>query len=661
MPSPPDPPDTSGTEWLMDGPNVSSISMSSTRFDNLLQQHQQHPQPQKETSGSNSSGNSHDDHDNIKIPNHGEEYREYYNSSLEIPIVNCSTTAEELNANELHDSNLQSTAEGTTAANTAGDMNRSLCWRSDPARSLSDWQLQIFNRSTRNFETYFVHKVVLAVGPRSCGYFQNAFRQNLRHQKNHHQSQTKKETTPSSSSLAFPENHTSRVLLIHQACVWVPHFLDFVYGKESFVLAQENAVGLLYLADFFQNPSLHQFVMEFISEDLAISSPTCRSSLPVYYVDAVYYDSNDLLDKTILMACARELPAMIHDQYPYSGILKELSPTHFSQVVTNFPEELDDTTSSSSAILLTRLITKYCSLHQAELSKEQFVSFISRISVLDSLSALTMLETSLAFDVVAFQNEQQHNNVIQLASNVSPSSELVLFQRECVGTLSEDWEQLLDNDQQRITRIMHSLSLQKEHENVLVDWFQKTLIRASNQLLEERHEKDNLQKAYDALQDEHKLVIQDLEFAHSKYASLQRNYTTNKSEMKTQISSWVKKNEGQSLERQADEEQWNLDRSRWEMDRQKWEYEKLELHLRVQQLEEELTLAEQQHQSQPQAAQQATNSRRFNRALPSHLDNTMSTSTEPTIENDSMSEHELVGYETYYPLTNGFHPQFRLF
>jgi hypothetical protein len=76
-----------------------------------------------------------------------------------------------------------------------------------------------------------------------------------------------------------------------------------------------------------------------------------------------------------------------------------------------------------------------------------------------------------------------------------------------------------------------------------------------------------LQKQNAALKKEYDEVVEDLEFAHTKYATLQRNYSLTKSEMKTQISAWVKKSEGHVMERQADEEQWKLDRS-WEREKQ---------------------------------------------------------------------------------------------
>jgi hypothetical protein len=442
-------------------------------------------------------------------------------------------------------------------------------------------------------------------------------------------------------------NHATRVPMIAQACRWVPSLLDFVYGKQSFAITHENAVALYYLADFFHNQQLLKQVMEFLNASLA--STKCRATLSVYYVDCVYYDLHDLLAH-VLDACARELLGMVQDGSHYSDLLDEMSSSHFALVLSDIPESEAD---SKDAISLTRLVSHYCSMHQSELSMEMFETFTSRIRVLDSSSALSLLEASLNYDFAA----HKERNVSQ-----ESISSLVFFQRECIGTLSEEWEQLLEIDQDRITRIMRTLSLREEHENILVDWFQKTLIRASSQLSTMRKDKDLLQQRYNTLRKEHEVVLDDLEYAHNKYATLQRNYTTTKSEMKTQISSWVKKNEGHNLERQADEEQWKLDRSRWQMEKQKWEYEKFEMDRQIQQLRHELHAAAQPSQNKPQNIRKR-NSKERNHAVLAHvISDSISVASEETPENNSIAaDDDVVGYEAYYPFTNGLHPQFSLF
>ncbi|KAL3904138.1 MAG: hypothetical protein SGILL_010185, partial [Bacillariaceae sp.] len=454
-------------------------------------------------------------------------------------------------------------------------------------------------------------------------------------------------------SMAY-NNSATRVPMIAQACQWVPTLLDFVYGKEeSFAITHENAVALYHLAEFFRNQQLFKQVAAFLTASL--SSSMCRDTLAIYYVDCVYYDLHDLLSH-ILDACSRELLGMVREGNSYSDLLDEMSPTHFSQVLLDVPET-DTDADTKSAILLTRLVSQYCSMHKAELSIETFETFTSRIRVLDSSSALSLLEASLDYDFATYKKGNESQESI---------SSLVFFQRECIGTLSEEWEQLLDIDQERITRIMRTLSLRKEHENVLVDWFQKTLIRASNQLSTVRSDKEALQYEYDTLKKDHKVVVEDLEYAHNKYATLQRNYTTTKSEMKTQISSWVKKNEGHTLERQADEEQWKLDRSRWEMERQKCEYEKFEMNQQIHHLQQELraATATSQEQTTRETTSSGGGSRSNNHAtrapLPNIIDDSLSVATEDA-ENNSMAADDTVGYAGIYPFTNGLHPKFRLF
>ena len=79
---------------------------------------------------------------------------------------------------------------------------------------------------------------------------------------------------------------------------------------------------------------------------------------------------------------------------------------------------------------------------------EMFESLIRRITVLDSSSALTLLEASLDYDLEIYNDRTEWKDSI---------SALIFFQRECIGTLTEEWEELLDMDQDRIARIMASI------------------------------------------------------------------------------------------------------------------------------------------------------------------------------------------------------------
>jgi hypothetical protein len=72
-------------------------------------------------------------------------------------------------------------------ASPQSSSSSSLCWRMDPVESLSDWTISIVHSPTGITRDYHVHRVVLAVGQRTCGYFQNLFFRTPTHNMHHHQ------------------------------------------------------------------------------------------------------------------------------------------------------------------------------------------------------------------------------------------------------------------------------------------------------------------------------------------------------------------------------------------------------------------------------------------------------------------------------------------
>jgi hypothetical protein len=426
------------------------------------------------------------------------------------------------------------------ATNQVGESGRSLCWRLNPSESLSDWKLNIFNRSTKHFEVFHVHRVALAIGPRACEFFKDVFRQ---------------------AEMNKNINRTTRVPLIARSCKIIPCFLDYTYGNEQFEITNENALGLCYLADYFRNHGLWDHATDYIEDDLGTVDG--REHLCQYYIDSLYYDQDEFLEH-ILGVCSRDLLSMVEENISCTNLLSEITPKHLCQILA----EMERPTESSS-IYMTRLITEYCCLHRKELSMELFDDFTSRLLVLNSSSAISLLESSLEYEFASYKDSNASQDSI---------SSLILFQQQCIGTLSEEWEQLLELDQNRVTRIMRALSLREEHQNILVDWFQKTLIRASNQLSVSRQEKETIQQELSTLKSRYEVITDDLQAAHKATAISDRNHRTTKSEMKTQISSWMRKNEGTNRNRVADEQKWEHERMQWQMKHQRLKHEKSKMN-----------------------------------------------------------------------------------
>ena len=458
-----------------------------------------------------------------------------------------------------HDGDDASVLVSSPPTGVSGTLGQRLCWRLNPAESLSDWKLKIFNRSTKDVELFHVHRVVLAVGPRGCEYFQDVFRQD----------ETEKTA-----------NATSRVPLIASSCKLVPYFLDYVYGNEKFEIKSSNALGLCYLADLFRNHSLWDRVTDYIEDDLGTANG--KHHLCQYYIDAVYYDQDEFLDH-ILSVCARDLLSMMDENISCTNLLREINPGHLCQILV----EMEPSTELS----LTNLITEYCSIHRDDLTMELFDHFTSRLLVLNLSSAITLLEASLEYDIAPCNGPD--------TSQDSCISSLILFQQQCIGTLSESWEELLEIDQERVTWIMRTLSSREEQQSILVDWFQKTLIRASNQLSVLREEKKVIQQECITSKDQYKTTKHDLQKTREEVSKEHRNHASTKSEMKTQISSWMRKNEGTNRQQERNEQKWENERMQWRMKYQRWKHEKSKMKHELKELRSKLSLTDEKKSCDP--------------------------------------------------------------
>lgn len=541
-----------------------------------------------------------------------------------------------------------------TSSQEGGELNQKLCWRSDPSQSLSDWELHIFNRSTKTFQIYHVHRVVMALGPRGCEFFQDVFRQ------------AEAGTSPTSASL----NKTSRVPLIAESCKMVGCFLDYVYGNEQFEITNENALGMCYLADYFRNNSLWELATDFIEEDLGTASG--REHLCQYYTDSIYYDQDEFLDH-ILAVCSRDLLGMVEDGIPCTKLLGELTPSHFLKILVDMEPPTEEKLSSS--LLLTRIITEFCCMHRNELAMERFDNFTRKIILLDSSSAITLLETSLEYDFGSYKaNDHSQNDVSQ-----DSVSSLILFQQQCIETLSEEWEELLELDQSRVTRIMRILSQREEHQGILVDWFQKTLKRASRHLMASRQETERAQQQKLFMEDRYTEMAEKLEVAQQQTAISQRNHKGTKSEMKTQISSWMRKNEGTNQQRQAEQQQWEHERLKWQMEFQQWKHEKSKLKRELKSLRHKLSLRSTNHadysDEDTRYSANYENDRRRKTSSPAQdrpfvipndcdsYDDSRSYVTDSSSDDNSLL-YAVDGVPTRdphaYPLNNGMSPQFRI-
>jgi hypothetical protein len=132
----------------------------------------------------------------------------------------------------------------------------SLSWRMDPSVSYSDWTIEITRTTTVTSKTasidrYYVHRNVLAVGPRHSEYFAAQFQ--LQMQEN--------------------LNGISRIVLEDSRADVFPLLLDFIYcGQIPEQWTAAAAAALHHLSEYFDMPRLREMVEKFYHQHLTMAT-----------------------------------------------------------------------------------------------------------------------------------------------------------------------------------------------------------------------------------------------------------------------------------------------------------------------------------------------------------------------------------------------------
>jgi hypothetical protein len=138
-----------------------------------------------------------------------------------------------------------------------------LSWRLDPIYSFSDWRIQVLSKDRNTTETFYVHRTVLAFGPRRSGYFEHLFHFAIGN-----------------------ESPVTTLELNDRAAAVFGDLLDYVYSSRSFALCTNNAVALSFLAQCLMVPELQTDVDTFIRADLGLSNVGTYMSQAIYFQDS---------------------------------------------------------------------------------------------------------------------------------------------------------------------------------------------------------------------------------------------------------------------------------------------------------------------------------------------------------------------------------------
>jgi hypothetical protein len=415
-------------------------------------------------------------------------------------------------------------------------LQQTVCWRMHPSKSLSDWRLQIFNRSTKTFETYHVHRVVLAVGPRACDFFREAFESKQQQQ----QRSTSTITTNTNT------NTVTRIPLIAQACPLVPLFLDFVYCQPTFDIHTDTAVGLAYLAEYFRQPKLLHRIYVYIGKDLR------GETLHKYFLYSVYYDQHAILD-LVLQVCAKALPTMDSSNADVSAFLFDLAPEYFMILLDSIQERQQEGEShtNNNYANLSKLVADYCVLHQQELTLAVFEQLTICLTshhyhTIKTKTAMTLLQLELVLQ----EEEEEERRQDDELPNILPSD----LQKKCILVLSEDWESLCDMEMEphTVTQLLQRISRNKSQDDssdsapLLVELFQATLTRAHYQLQKTREDWTASLERESFLRKDLNQVVDERNQVQKELQSLHKLFGTAKTEMKEQIQGWIRKHDNEN-------------------------------------------------------------------------------------------------------------------
>lgn len=212
------------------------------------------------------------------------------------------------------------------------DEGNRLDWSLDPRKS--DWAIEIICKEEKTSTLYNVHKVILAVGPWKCNYFERLLE--------------------NGSPKGKGNNTRIRIKLHKLAADVFPQMLDYCYGAPtaSLAITTETAAGLHSLGTCFDNKWLKWEAREFWENDLSVDN--CH----IYYVHARVLQ-DELILKSITELLCVNIKSLSAEEFPIVAIA---SPEFWLQVfeMRQKAEQFADKIPAS-------LITDVCECHKDEL------------------------------------------------------------------------------------------------------------------------------------------------------------------------------------------------------------------------------------------------------------------------------------------------------
>lgn len=343
-----------------------------------------------------------------------------------------------------------------------------LSWRLDPKRSLSDWTITVYIQGRLYHEIYYVHKSVLAVGPRRSLYFAAAFQNRDPHGElddnfgstfDDSFVQAPVQKMPPPTQHIDLDKANCSLELEELAAESFPVLLDFLYSGELAV-ATHNVTALNALAERLQIKLLRRRIRDFWTQDLTMET-VC-----IYYEHARVFGDNRILAHAEIY-CAEHLFEI--REHAVIELLTTVDPLFFLHVITH-------PALTGASLRLSLLVAVYCNIHKEELDAERFCELTGPLH-------LPVLEVKAAKALLELEDE---------LCGRDPGLPLSSLKARCIEVLSTHWKEacLTDNDQVHLPRLFGAS---------LESFVSHSLVNAKTRLDRSEEERHALQRRNDDL------------------------------------------------------------------------------------------------------------------------------------------------------------------
>ena len=269
-------------------------------------------------------------------------------------------------------------------------------WRLSPDKSLSDFMLTVLSSETGTSTNYYVHKHMMAAGPRSSQYMNEVF--------------------ASENASHF------QVTLDGKTFPLIPDILDFMYCHDHDIrMTTDNAISFRQLAKMLKISLLEVKVANFILEDMEIDK------LMTYVSDCTYFNDTEVT-KAVVKMCTRNIESISVDD----RLWMVMDPELFLQIISS-PHVDRGVLSKHLSILL----REYLDLHQHEITGDLFVTLTSEnvIPIVDCSAALPLIELSNCYN----------------------SEECEELQKRCAFTIACSWQTTPQTERQKLFALLRHL------------------------------------------------------------------------------------------------------------------------------------------------------------------------------------------------------------